>query len=486
MPQSIPAGLTADHVLRALADLDAGASHPFGEPTKFEVVHNGRRYAPKAVIGLAIRHLAGHVLPPDRFSGGEAPGQANYVLRRLGFTVVRKGEGGPADAGGLAGKDWTAAEVALVVADYFAMLGNGVRGEPYSKTEHRNALRPRLHGRSDPSIEFKHRNLRAVLVRLGLPYIPGYKPAANYQGLLADAVEAFLASHPAYLNQLADAPKLSPAGRPAVPADPTQLFEDPPEDMPLPTHGRPWLTSMVRPMDFAKRDAANRAVGRLGEEFVVEVERARLRGVGRDDLARKVDWVATTVGDGLGYDVRSFDDDSGGERLIEVKTTGQGKYARFYVTATEVRCSEDTADRYHLYRVFDFAAAPKLYALCRSAGTMSPATSTPHIRRSRLTSPWPWPAYRQKPRFTTAPQASEISAPTRASGNPRPGFWLSTWGYSAWLAGVSGMVTVVPSNRYTRRPRHNQPGSALASRARPTAHAAAEKNPSGKRWRARQ
>jgi hypothetical protein len=34
----------------------------------------------------------------------------------------------------------------------------------------------------------------------------------------------------------------------------------------------------------------------------------------------------------------------------------------FYVTATEVRCSEDVADRFHLYRVFDFADSPRLSA----------------------------------------------------------------------------------------------------------------------------
>jgi hypothetical protein len=104
-------------------------------------------------------------------------------------------------------------------------------------------------------------------------------------------------------------------------------------------------------------------LGRLGEEFVFELERARLREEGRDDLARKVDWVAQTVGDGLGYDVLSFDESSGAERLVEVKTTGLGKAFPFYVTATEVRCSEDMPDRFHLYRVFDFASDPRLYVL---------------------------------------------------------------------------------------------------------------------------
>lgn len=91
MPHSIPRGLTREHVLRALADLDAGVGHPFGSPTGYELVHEGRHYPPKAVVGLAYRHLGERVLVPEEFSGGEAPGQANFVLRELGFTVERKG-----------------------------------------------------------------------------------------------------------------------------------------------------------------------------------------------------------------------------------------------------------------------------------------------------------------------------------------------------------------------------------------------------------
>ncbi len=58
MPQFLPKGITAEHVLRALADLDSGIDHPFGAPTGYELVHQGRRYPPKAVIGLAFRHHA--------------------------------------------------------------------------------------------------------------------------------------------------------------------------------------------------------------------------------------------------------------------------------------------------------------------------------------------------------------------------------------------------------------------------------------------
>src|SRR5437763_4047741 len=116
MPQSIPKSLTAEHVRLALAELDVGVDHPFGAPTGYELVHEGRRYPPKAVIGLAFRHLTGQILPPEDFSGGEAPGQANHILRRLGFTVEKKGDA-PADSE--ARVDWSEDEVRLIVADYF-------------------------------------------------------------------------------------------------------------------------------------------------------------------------------------------------------------------------------------------------------------------------------------------------------------------------------------------------------------------------------
>jgi hypothetical protein len=81
------------------------------------------------------------------------------------------------------------------------------------------------------------------------------------------------------------------------------------------------------------------------------------------------------IGDGLGFDVLSFDDRDESEKLIEVKTTGLGKFFPFYVTGTEVRCSEDTADQFHLFRVFDFGRAPRVYILTgslRSACRLEP------------------------------------------------------------------------------------------------------------------
>ena len=61
----IPDDITREHVLQALADLDAGLDHAFSEPTKYELVHDGKRYPPKAVIGIAAGHPTGRMLAPD-------------------------------------------------------------------------------------------------------------------------------------------------------------------------------------------------------------------------------------------------------------------------------------------------------------------------------------------------------------------------------------------------------------------------------------
>ena len=53
---AIPSDLNRDHVLKAIADIDSGVSHMFGQSCKYELMHEGRMYSPKAVLGLAISH----------------------------------------------------------------------------------------------------------------------------------------------------------------------------------------------------------------------------------------------------------------------------------------------------------------------------------------------------------------------------------------------------------------------------------------------
>lgn len=71
------------------------------------------------------------------------------------------------------------------------------------------------------------------------------------------------------------------------------------------------------------------------------------------DLAEEVRHVSVLDGDGLGYDVRSFDH-HGDERYIEVKTTRYARHLPFLVSRNEVDLSEEEPNRFVLYRLFKF------------------------------------------------------------------------------------------------------------------------------------
>lgn len=263
------------------------------------------------------------------------------------------------------GEDWSEAEVERTVADYFDMLRKELNCEAYSKAEHRRSLVPLLDGRSEGSVEFKHCNVSGVLVGMGLPYVEGYKPRGNYQQLLADRVAAFLDARQHLLDQMRQAPLFCPANLPDLrPFAPSGVVEEPPERIHLlDRDSKPWLSLKGRRIDFAERDAANRRLGDMGEEFALWYEKQRLIAARRDDLAAKVRWVARDIGDGLGFDILSYDPVDGSELYVEVKATGLGKYFPFLVTDLELRCSEDVAGRFRLNRVFDAGRKPRLYVL---------------------------------------------------------------------------------------------------------------------------
>ena len=198
-----------------------------------------------------------------------------------------------------------------------------------------------------------------------MPYVVGYKPRGNYQGLLATEVESFLDQRPGFLEQLAAAPTLNPSHLPQTDSpDLSQINVDPPEKIIAPSRtGKPWLSCRGKRIDFAEKNAADHRLAKIGQEFVYLLERHRLKDVGREDLALKVQWVAQSIGDGLGFDILSFDEADDSERMLEVKATGLGKFFPFYVTANEVRCSDDIPDQFHLFRVFNLGREQQIYIL---------------------------------------------------------------------------------------------------------------------------
>lgn len=115
-----------------------------------------------------------------------------------------------------------------------------------------------------------------------------------------------------------------------------------------------------RKVDFLKREAANSELGLLGEKFVLKFEKARLIHAGKVNLAEGIEHTSQDLGDGTGYDIRSYEV-NGTNRFIEVKTTCFSRYTPFYVTPNELRVSQEHAEKYNLYRVFQLKARPQLF-----------------------------------------------------------------------------------------------------------------------------
>ena len=111
---------------------------------------------------------------------------------------------------------------------------------------------------------------------------------------------------------------------------------------------------LLKPVDYEARDCRNRGLGKIGERLVLEHEKEYLKQNGRADLAAKVDAICWTIGDGLGYDIKSFDPLTGEEIHIEVKTTVGPPETPFYMTAPEISYAKGCSAKYRLYRVHSY------------------------------------------------------------------------------------------------------------------------------------
>jgi len=245
------------------------------------------------------------------------------------------------------------------VADYFDMLAAELAGVPYSKAAHRRRLIALLDHRSEQSIEFKHANISAVLIELGFPYISGYRPRSNYQQLLYEIVAERLATSQTLLN-IAAADVDLPMVVPEIDDILSVLVAPPSSSSPERTARQPTSFRPSFAVNYLEREARNRSLGAAGEEFVIAFERTRLTHSGKEALAAKIEHTSRMHGDAEGFDVLSFEE-SGAERLIEVKTTKYGRETPFFVSRNEVAVSEAQAPRYHLYRLFAFRAGPQMF-----------------------------------------------------------------------------------------------------------------------------
>lgn len=251
---------------------------------------------------------------------------------------------------------WTEAEISATLEVYFTMLEMDLLDQVFNKSAMNKELAGKLDGRSHKSVEFKHQNISWVLNEAGWPYVRGYKPASHIQKSLIPAVVEYLLARPD-LEALARAATSIEAKADLFIPDQLDLIDAPSVTAP----SGAWLPKLsgIR-RDFLRQHESNKALGLAGEIAVFKYEKKRLAS--KPALAEAIDHVSATQGDGLGFDIHSFELD-GTPRLIEVKTTRYSELSPFYFSSNELEASRHYLGRYHLYRLFNFSKKPGLFVL---------------------------------------------------------------------------------------------------------------------------
>ena len=257
-------------------------------------------------------------------------------------------------------RNWSLVENRLIVEDYFEMLLKESKGQGYFKSVHRRRLRPKLVNRSEGALEFKYCNISAVLIRMGLPYVEGYRPANNFQMSLREVIADYVSDHREIIPSLLEA---AAKDVPAMETPDLKEVKAPKKlDWSSPAHLQGSAPQFSQ-INYLLKEQENHELGRLGEEAVMRHEFNRLSKADRTDLASQVEWTARDTGDWEGFDIRSFYTD-GSPLFIEVKTTKHAIGFPFFISANEVAFSETQADAYCLYRVFSFRSRPKFFVKC--------------------------------------------------------------------------------------------------------------------------
>ncbi|AIW84350.1 hypothetical protein bwei_1703 [Bacillus mycoides] len=115
--------------------------------------------------------------------------------------------------------------------------------------------------------------------------------------------------------------------------------------------------------NYEREQRRNKIVGYAAEVLVLNIEKEKLNSANRADLAQQVEHVSETQGDGIGYDIKSFEID-GTEIYIEVKGTSETVNKGFLISDSEVRFSIESAEQFYLYRVYDLNSnKPKYFKL---------------------------------------------------------------------------------------------------------------------------
>lgn len=254
------------------------------------------------------------------------------------------------------GRQWNNFEIESIVSAYKEMLWLQVLQHEFTKSEFNLSVQ-RKTGRSRASIEFKFRNISAVMSVLQLPEVRGYLPARNFQKALFDCILQWERS--GVFKPIIDRLLI----RPQRPMDTRVYYVDPPEVKPERSHSEVRINQQaVSGIHFPSRNDWRYWLSRAGAEYIYHAEIDRLSQAGQGHLSRKVSWVSESEDYDAGFDVLSFDT-VGNERRLGVKTTIGTMHSPFFVTSNEFSVSEAYQKSYRLIRLFEFGTNPKAFEL---------------------------------------------------------------------------------------------------------------------------
>lgn len=107
-----------------------------------------------------------------------------------------------------------------------------------------------------------------------------------------------------------------------------------------------------RVVDYEKYQRESRELGLAGEKFYLEIEKKEVKKHLGSEIASQIIHSSQKKGDGLGYDILSFDDKD--FKYIEVKTTKGKLKTPFYMSYNEKVFYELHMATYYLVRVYEF------------------------------------------------------------------------------------------------------------------------------------
>ncbi|ACT13345.1 MULTISPECIES: DUF3427 domain-containing protein [Pectobacterium] len=403
--------LTDSHVIQTLNQFPniSFENYCYKHSSTYDLIYDGKRYAPKQVLGFSVKHIINRPLVSSEFSGGD-DSISFSVLRNLGFEIILKTANESLSVNNKYNREeicnlfepnykftpqsgkWGVSGIVKIDKDvvFIVTLEKPHEGNPYGDSLSDDGL---LNWKTQTKMSINDEFVQRLIghdhntsnIHLFLRY--NKKDKYSYLGLLRYEWHNGNSSNPVHfkwrlinsvisrkLNDLFDSSNLVhsiPLVSDADDFDPANFFLKEEENNRKYKERTSTVYKSQREIseiDRAAADERNSNLGSQGELLVLHYEKNELIKAGRADLAEKVKQVSE-MNCAAGYDILSFDSD-GNEKYIEVKTTMGGKNTVFYISENEVKVSKACEEKYFIYRVYNFDVKNKTYQLFTQKGAV--------------------------------------------------------------------------------------------------------------------